>query len=150
MSEYPNVYYEQLSQMIIKNPSLPLKNGEVCFYQGKAKSFKTVTQIKETPKKKTSLLLTPWIVGIKRKAQVEVKQENVNEYYNGQLYVTNERIVFNCPVDGFNLSISTISSVKQYKNGIQVISRNASYNVMTSDVKQVLNIIELMNKAQTL
>lgn len=148
MSEYPNVYYEQLSQMIIKNPSLPLKNGEVCFYQGKAKSFKTVTQIKETPKKKTSLLLTPWIVGIKRKTQVEVKQENVNEYYNGQLYVTNERIVFNCPVDGFNLSISTISSVKQYKNGIQVISRNASYNVMTSDVKQVLNIIELMNKAQ--
>lgn len=150
MSEYPNVYYEQLSQMIIKNPSLPIKNGEVCFYQGKAKSFKTVTQIKETPKKKTSLLLTPWIVGIKRKTQVEVKQENVNEYYNGQLYVTNERIVFNCPVDGFNLSISTISSVKQYKNGIQVISRNASYNVMTSDVKQVLNIIELMNKAQTL
>lgn len=148
MSEYPNVYYEQLSQMIIKNPSLPLKNGEVCFYQGKAKSFKTVTQIKETPKKKTSLLLTPWIVGIKRKTQVEVKQENVNEYYNGQLYVTNERIVFNCPVDGFNLSISTISSVKQYKNGIQVISRNASYNVMTSDVKQVLNIIELMNKSQ--
>ena len=148
MSEYPNVYYEQLSQMIIKNPSLPLKNGEVCFYQGKAKSFKTVTQIKETPKKKTSLLLTPWIVGIKRKTQVEVKQENVNEYYNGQLYVTNERIVFSCPVDGFNLSISTISSVKQYKNGIQVISRNASYNVMTSDVKQVLNIIELMNKAQ--
>lgn len=148
MSEYPNVYYEQLSQMIIKNPSLPLKNGEVCFYQGKAKSFKTVTQIKETPKKKTSLLLTPWIVGIKRKTQVEVKQENVNEYYNGQLYVTNERIVFNCPVDGFNLSISSISSVKQYKNGIQVISRNASYNVMTSDVKQVLNIIELMNKSQ--
>lgn len=150
MSEYPNVYYEQLSQMIIKNPSLPLKNGEVCFYQGKAKSFKTVTQIKEMPKKKTSLLLTPWIVGINRKTQVEVKQENVNEYFNGQLYVTNERIVFNCPVDGFNLSIPAISSVKQYKNGIQVISRNASYNVMTSDVKEVLNIIELMNKAQTL
>lgn len=150
MSEYPNVYYEQLSQMIIKNPSLPLKNGEVCFYQGKAKSFKTVTQIKEMPKKKTSLLLTPWIVGIKRKTQVEVKQENVNEYFNGQLYVTNERIVFNCPVDGFNLSIPAISSVKQYKNGIQVISRNASYNVMTSDVKEVFNIIELMNKAQTL
>lgn len=50
-TQYPNIYYEQLAQMVISNPSIPLKNGEVCFYQGKAKSYKVITQIKETLKK---------------------------------------------------------------------------------------------------
>ncbi len=146
---YPNAYYEQLAQMIINNPSISLKNGEVCFYQGKAKSYKVMTQIKETPKKKTSLLLTPWLVGIKRKTNIEVKQETTKEYYKGQLYITNMRLVFKCQVDAFDLMIPSITKISQYKDGIRVISGTSSYDVMTSDVKQVLHIIDLMNKAQT-
>jgi len=30
-AQYPNIYYEQLVQMVINNPSIPLKKGEVCF-----------------------------------------------------------------------------------------------------------------------
>ena len=148
-TQYPNIYYEQLTQMVISNPSIPLKNGEVCFYQGKAKSYKVITQIKETPKKKTSLLLTPWFVGVKRKTNVEVKQETKNEYYKGQLYITNMRMVFRCQVDAFDLMIPAITSINQHRDGIRVISGVNSYDVMTSDVKQVLHIIDLMNKAQT-
>lgn len=148
-TQYPNTYYEQLAQMVIGNPSIPVNNGEVCFYQGKAKSYKVITQIKETPKKKTSLLLTPWFVGVKRKTNVEAKQETKNEYYTGQLYVTNMRMVFRCQVDAFDLMIPAITSVNQHKDGIRVISGMSSYDVMTSNVKQVLHIIDLMNKAQT-
>lgn len=148
-TQYPNIYYEQLAQMVVRNPSIPLKNGEVCFYQGKAKSYKVITQIKEIPKKKTSLLLTPWFVGVKRKTNVEVKQETKNEYYKGQLYITNMRMVFRCQVDAFDLMIPAITSVNPHRDGIRVISGANSYDVMTSDVKQVLHIIDLMNKAQT-
>ncbi len=148
-NQYPNIFYEQLSQMIISNPSIALKNGEVCFYQGEAKSYKVISQIKETPKKKTSLLLTPWFVGVKRKTNVEVKQETKNEYYKGQLYITNMRMVFRCQVDAFDIMIPSITSINQHRDGIRVISGVNSYDVMTSDVKQVLHIIDLMNKAQT-
>ena len=58
--------------------------------------YKVITQTKETPKKKTSLLLTPWLVGVKKKTSVEVEQETKNEYYTGQLYITNMRMVFKC------------------------------------------------------
>lgn len=95
------------------------------------------------------MLLTPWFVGVKRKTNVEVKQETKNEYYKSQLYITNMRMVFRCQVDAFDLMIPAITSINQHRDGIRVISGVNSYDVMTSDVKQVLHIIDLMNKAQT-
>ena len=46
-SQYPNQYYAELAEMIIKSPSLAMKAGEVCFYEGKAKSYQVVSKIVE-------------------------------------------------------------------------------------------------------
>lgn len=59
-TQYPNQYYAELAGMVIKSPSLALKQGEVCFYEGKAKSYQLVTKVKKKPKTKTSLFITPW------------------------------------------------------------------------------------------
>ena len=48
--QYPNQYYAELAEMIIKTPSLTMKAGEVCFYEGKAKSYQVVSKIVEKPK----------------------------------------------------------------------------------------------------
>ena len=146
-----NVYYDQLAQLIIKNPSLPLLNGEVCFYEGNAKSYQKVTRlVQEKGKTKTSFFITPWISGIKRKKEPgAIRQETETEYYKGKLYVTNMRVVFNCQVDAFNLMIPSITQISQFKDGMRVISGGRSFDVMTSDIKKILNIIDLMNKAQT-
>lgn len=146
-----NAYYEQLTQLIIKNPSLQLQNGEVCFYEGNAKSYQKVTRfIQEKGKTKTSFFITPWISGIKRKKEPgAIQQETETEYYKGKLYVTNMRVVFHCQVDAFNLMIPSIAQISQFKDGMRVISGGRSFDVMTSDVKKILNIIDLMNKAQT-
>lgn len=146
-----NIYYEQLAQMIIKSPSLNLMNGEVCFYEGAAKSYQKVTRlVQEKGKTKTSFFITPWIAGVKRKKEPgAIKQETNTEYYKGKLYVTNLRIVFNCQVDGFNLTIPAITQINQYRDGIRVVSGNRAFDVMTTDTKKVLAIIDLMNKAQT-
>ena len=146
-----NAYYEQLAQLIIKNPSLSLLNGEVCFYEGSAKSYQKVTHlVQEKGKTKTSFFITPWISGIKRKKEPgAIHQETKTEYYKGKLYVTNMRVVFNCQVDAFNLMIPSITQISQFKDGMRVVSGEQSFDVMTSDIKNILNIIDLINKAQT-
>lgn len=146
-NQYPNQYYAELAEMIIKSPSLTMKAGEVCFYEGKAKSYQVVTKFVEKPKTKTSFFWTPWFAGVKRKKEVEVRRENETEYYKGTLYITNMRMVFKCKVDAFDLMIPSVTSVNQYRDGIRVISGRNAYDVMTSDVKRVLHIIEIMNKA---
>ena len=59
------------------------------------------------------------------------------------------RLVFKCKVDAFDIMIPNITSVNQYRDGIRVISGRNAYDVMTSDVKRVLHIIDIMNKAFT-
>lgn len=149
VEQYPNQYYAELAEMIIKSPSLTMKAGEVCFYEGKAKSYQVVSKIVEKPKTKTSFFWTPWFAGVKRKKEVEVRQEQETEYYKGTLYITNMRLVFKCKVDAFDIMIPNITSVNQYRDGIRVISGRNAYDVMTSDVKCVLHIIDIMNKAFT-
>ena len=120
--QYPNKYYAELAERIISNPSLRMKEGEVCFYQETASSFKTTTT-----------------------TTTETRQN----YYSGMLFITNMRMVFQCQVDSFDLLITQIKSVKQYSNGFEVISGRKSYKVMTDDMQGVLYVIDLINKAQT-
>ena len=149
--QYPNKYYAELGRRVISNPSLKMKAGEVCFYQEKATSFTTTTTSKSKPTGgKTSFFWTPWVMGIKRTGKtVTTTTETRQDYYSGTLFITNMRIVFQCKVDAFDLLITQIKSVKQYNNGIEVISGRTSYKVMTSDLKTVLHVIDLINKAQT-
>ena len=149
MSEqHPNPYYEELAHLVIAKPSVALKEGEVCFYEGKAQSYKTVTKIKKKPRKKTSFIITPWFALWGRKTYVETEKEDKNHYYSGRLYITNMRIIFNSSVGAFDLYIPSIASIKRYKNGIKVISDASSYDGLTDDLPQVLYVIDLINKAQ--
>lgn len=145
-----NIYYDQLTKLIIAKPAIQLMHGEVCFYQGKAKSYQKVTKfVQEKGKTKTSFFITPWLSGITRKKEADkIQQETETEYYQGQLYLTNMRLVFVCQVDGFNLMIPAITKINQHKDGVRVISGSQSFDVMTKDVQRVLYIIDLMNKAQ--
>lgn len=147
-AQYPNEYYEQLAQLVIKYPNLSTRNEEVCFYQGDAQTFKTTSREVEKPKKKTSFLITPWFVGVKRKKTVEVKQETKTKYFRGQLFITNMRVVFKCPANGFDLLLTEISGVSHNDKGIIVSSGRNKYNVLTSDVEEILRIMTLMNNAQ--
>lgn len=150
--QYPNRYYAELASMIISNPPIKLREGEVCFYCNNASSFTTITTTKKGKPTggKTSFFWTPWVMGVKRTGKtVTTTTETHQEYYPGMLYITNMRMIFECQVDAFNLFITNIKCVKQYRNGIEVISGRKSYKVMTNDLPSVLHTIELINKAQT-
>ena len=147
--EYPNIYYKELAERIVQNSSLRLKNGEVCFYEGPAKSFKTtVTEKKGKPKNKLGFFWTPWFWGVSRKKSTEVVTEKRKDYYSGYLYITNMRIVFKCAVDSFDVMIPSVKKVKQYSNGIMVVVGRKEYKVMTTQLNEVLHVFDLINKAQ--
>lgn len=148
--QYPNQYYAELAGMIVPKPSLALRQGEVCFYEGKAKSYQFVTTIQEKPKTKTSLFITPWFAGVKRKKEVRVTEQTDVEYYKGTFYITNMRLVFKCKVDAFDLMIPNVTSVNQHKDGVRIVSGRSSFDVMTTDVTRILHIMEIMNKAFTM
>ena len=62
---YPNQYYAELAELVIKNPSLTLKPGEVCFYEGKAKSYQTVTSVETKPQIKDLFFYHPLVCWFK-------------------------------------------------------------------------------------
>lgn len=147
--EYPNIFYKQLADRVIQNTSLKLKKGEVCFYEGPAKSFKiTVTEKKGKTKNKPGFFWTPWFWGISNKKTTEVITETRQNYYGGYLYITNMRVVFNCKVDAFDVMIPKIKRVKQYNDGIQVVVGRKKYIVLTGEVREVLYVFDLINRAQ--
>jgi len=150
--QYPNKYYAELGGRVISNSTLQLKEGEVCFYEADARSFTTTTTTTKSKPAggKWSFFWTPWVAGVKHTGKtVTTTTETRQDYYAGRLYITNMRMVFKCQVDAFDLMITQIKSVKQYNNGIEVISGRKSFKVMTNDLKDVLHVIDLINKAQT-
>ena len=144
-TQYPNPYYAELAGMIIKRPSLALKQGEVCFYEGIAKSYQFVTNFEEKPKIKTSLFITPWLAGIRRKKEVYTTEKTDTEYHKGTFYITNMRLVFKCKVDAFDLLIPNVTSVNQYRDGVRVVSGSAVFDVMTSEASRILHIMDIMH-----
>lgn len=147
--EYPNVYYQELAYRIIKDTSLKLKDGEVCFYEGPAKSFKTTVTTKEgKPKNKFGFFWTPWFWGVSNKKTTEVITETRQDYYTGCLYITNMRVVFKCKVDAFDVLIPKIKEVKKYNNGVKFIVGRKEYKVMPTEYREVLHVFETINKAQ--
>ena len=93
--EYPNIYYKQLAERIVRNPLLFLNDGEVCFYEGVARTFKTmISRKKEKPKNKFGFFWTPWFWGISRKKIRQITTTKRKEYYTGTFYITNMRLTF--------------------------------------------------------
>lgn len=150
--QYPNKYYAELGGRVISNSTLQLKEGEVCFCEVDAHSFTTTTTTTKSKPigGKWSFFWTPWVAGMKHTGKtVTTTTETRQDYYAGRLYITNMRMVFKCQVDAFDLILTQIKSVKQYNNGIEVISGRKSFKVMTDDLKDVLHVIDFINKAQT-
>lgn len=51
-------------------------------------------------------------------------------------------------MNGFDLPLTSIKSVNRYSNGLEIEAKK-KYNVLTNDVTRIVDIFELMNKAQS-
>lgn len=143
--------YERLQNLIIKDPSLSLKPGEVCFYEGKAVAYheKNVVTGYKGGGAGISVRVAKGLSVHTGSGAKQAVRENVAEKYSGTFYITNSRLVLLAPKYGFDIPVNKVSSIRNFNDGIEIYSRGKCYSVLTKDMKLIEDIMELMNTAYT-
>lgn len=141
--------YEQLEKRIISNPSISLKEGEVCFYSGKAAAYheKNVVTGRTSSGAGVSLRVAKGVSVRTGGGGSKNIRETIGESFEGTLYLTNFRIILLAPKYGFDVMIPKITSVSTRSDGLQLFEGSKCHSVLTSDVNKILSTIELMNRA---
>ena len=152
---YPEIIIEEnetavdsLNRLKIDAPIL-LKNGESCFYMEKASAVYSKNVITGTKNKGTgvSLRVTRGVSIRTGGGKSNVVRENINEYFDGKLYITNLRIILLTPKHGFDVSIPKITTISWMEDGFMLYIGSKCHTVYTKDVKNIMTIIKLMNQA---
>lgn len=148
-ANYEMSAYGQLEQRIVNNPSISLKEGEVCFYQKKASAFhqKNVVTGTKSNGVGVSLRIAKGLSVRTGGGGSTTIRENVNEYFDGTLYITNMRMILLAPKYGFDVMIPKITSISQRKDGLQIFVGSKCHSVYTNDVKNIIALLGLMNSA---
>lgn len=141
--------YEKLGKKIIENVPLSLKKEEVCFYMNDAKAFhsKNVVTGTKSGGAGASLRIAKGVSIRTGGGESKVVRGNVNEYFDGTLYITNMRIILLAPKYGFDVMIPKITQLSYRNDGFFIYVGSKCYSVITHDVKNIKNLIDLINEA---
>ena len=123
----------------IVNPSLVLKDGEICYYQGIAKSYNVkniITHYKSVGGYAGIRIMKGVTVGRTESTRVPVR-EDVEETYPAKFYITNKRMVLIADKYGFDLDIKKISSVEMFRNGFKFTYKDKPRYVITNDYNYI-------------
>ena len=137
---------EKLQRLIINNPTISLKTGEVCYYQHEATAYheKNVVTGRKSSGAGVSFRVAKGVYVRTGGGDSQVIRENVGEYFDGMLYITNFRIVLLTPKYGFDIPFSKIAQIENHHDGFQIYSGAKCYSLLTIDVLTILVILELI------
>ncbi|NFC76756.1 hypothetical protein EXM99_08350 [Clostridium botulinum] len=68
-------------------------------------------------------------------------KEDVEYSYEGSIFITNQRVIFTSIENGFEFSLSKLTSMKLYINGIGFQVGNKSYTLIMQNQEYIYNII---------
>jgi len=141
--------YEKLSNLVIHNPSITLQKDEVCFYEGTAKSYhkKNVVTGYKGNGAGVSVRLTKGVSVHTGGSGKQAIRQDVIDTFDGQLFLTNKRVILLAEKYGFVISIPKILQVIPRSNGIVFHVDSKQHTVLTDDSKYICEIIKLMNSA---
>ena len=145
-----NTAYEKLQNAMILNPNIMLEKGEVCFYQRKAKAFHSKQAVTGYTGGYggVSLRVAKGVSVHTGKTGKQAVRGTVNETYDGNLYVTNKRLILLSSKYGFNVSINDIIQFQAKSDGfILHTTKNKTHTVLTNDTQYIIQLINLMNEA---
>lgn len=139
---------EQLQRLIVESPHISLNEGEVCYYCKAASAVhqKNVVTGRTSGGAGVSFRVAKGVSIRTGGGNSQVIRENVNECFEGTLYITNIRIILLAPKYGFDLYISKISQFLYKSDGFQVFVGSKCHSVMTNDIKNISALIEFMNQ----
>lgn len=140
---------EKLSNLIIPNPSINLQKEEVCFYQGKAKSYhkkNVVTGYKGNGAGVSVKVAKGLSVHTGGSGKQAIRQD-VIDTFPAQMFLTNKRVILLAEKYGFTISINQILQVEPHSNGIVFHTSSKQHTVLSDDSKYICEILNLMNDA---
>lgn len=126
----------------IINPSLVLKDGEICYYCGDAESFNiknVITHYKQVGAYTGFRIMKGVTIGGSQGERVPIR-EDIEERFPAKFYITNKRIVLIADKFGFDLDINKISSVEQFRNGFKYTYKEKPRYVLTNDYKYIARL----------
>ena len=126
----------------IVNPSLLLKEGEICYYAGKAKSYNVknvITHYKSTGGFAGFRIMKGVSIGRTQSTRIPIR-EDVEETYPAKFFITNKRIVLIADKFGFDLDINKVSSVDLFRNGFKFTYKDKPRYVLTNDYNYILKL----------
>ena len=138
---------QKLQQQIVENPHISLYDGEVCYYCNTASAIhqKNIVTERISGGAGVSLRVAKGISIRTGGGNSQVIRENVNEYFDGTLYITNIRIILLSPKYGFDIYISKITQLLYKDFGLEIFSGSKCYQVFTTDGENIRKLVELMN-----
>lgn len=139
---------EKLARLVVPAPGISLNEGEVCYYCKAASAVhqKNVVTGRTSGGAGVSFRVAKGVSIRTGGGNSQVIRENVNECFEGTLYITNIRIILLAPKYGFDLYISKISQFLYKSDGFQVFVGSKCHSVMTNDIKNISALIEFMNQ----
>ena len=138
---------DTLNILAIPNPSISLEENEMCYYIGEASAMHQKNIVTGHINRGTggSVRIAKGLSVRVGGGASQTIRENVNEYYEGKLYITNYRIILLAPKYGFDLPVAKITQLIYMNDGLQIYSEAKSYSVSTNDVFKIREIIEFLN-----
>lgn len=140
----------KLKEYYIENPSLPLKPGEMCYYEGSCHSAKLKNVV--TGSTGSSVRFGGYNNSVYMGSGMSSRtynRETVSERYPGVFYITNQRMVCSAPKLAFEIKLTSITSMVTYEDAIVITCKDKSYIVETADVEYIKTFLNLNNEYET-
>ena len=141
---------ERIKSYYIENPTLSLKAGEMCYYEGSCYSAKLKNVVTGTTGSSVHFggLKNSMYMGSGMSSR-EYNRETVSERYPGVFYLTNQRMVCSAPKLAFEISLNTIISINMYSDAIIITCKDKSHIIETADIDYIKEFLNLNNEYET-
>ena len=137
-----------LSKYNIENPGINLNDGEHCYYSGPAQAYTSINVVVGTK---------GGGAGISFKVSKNIRihtgggnsktiRDNISEVFDGNFYVTDQRVILLTPKHGFNIPYKKLTAMSPASDGIQFYDNTGKCYIMLT--KDVYEICKIMNYIQ--
>lgn len=145
------VLERKIQNCIVSNPGIIMREGEICYYQGKAVAMKIKNAVVGTVRSSQHVgIHGHYAYSGQGMSVAQSIRGEVIDRSKGHFYITNKRFVLNTIRNGFEIPLDKLTGIEFYKDGLVVFSKGTSYVVESKDVNKIKRFIEINNEYEAL
>lgn len=139
---------DELKTFVVENPSINLKSGEICLYEGDANIVKTKTGTIGNAYKSVGFGGKNGVGMFSSVRAGESKRirGDIQDKYSGKFYLTTQRFVMVSVKYGFEIPVTKITALEFFSDGFIVTSGSTSHVVELGDARFIKYVIETNNR----